>query len=130
MTPPTACVKLLTVMATRHILLVEDEAPLREAVAEQLTDRGFHVEQAASGEEAIDRLSAFAFDIVITDLRLGGGAREHGEQGSNATHVQMILRDRRAWTPAFAGVTTTSCVMRVCLSSCRRKPESVLVIAH
>jgi len=61
-------------MATRHILLVEDEAPLREVVAEQLTERGFHVEQAASGDEAIDRLASFAFDIVITDLRLGSGA--------------------------------------------------------
>jgi DNA-binding NtrC family response regulator len=57
---------------TTHILIVEDERLLREAVAEQLIDRGFHVEQADSGEQAIDRLSAFAFDIVITDLRLPG----------------------------------------------------------
>src|ERR1700750_387201 len=57
---------------TRHLLLVEDEAALREAVAEQLTDRGYHVEQAASGEDAIERLADFAFDIIITDLRLPG----------------------------------------------------------
>src|SRR5438552_16517244 len=57
---------------TRHLLLVEDEAPLREAVAEQLTDRGYHVEQADSGETAIERLADFAFDIIITDLRLPG----------------------------------------------------------
>src|SRR5438477_5173099 len=57
---------------TRHLLLVEDEAPLREAVAEQLTDRGYHVEQADSGETAIARLADFAFDIIITDLRLPG----------------------------------------------------------
>jgi len=57
---------------TRHLLLVEDESALREAVAEQLTDRGYHVEQAGSGETAIDRLADFAFDIIITDLRLPG----------------------------------------------------------
>src|ERR1700704_2962843 len=57
---------------TRHLLLVEDEAALREAVAEQLTDRGYHVEQADSGETAIERLADFAFDIIITDLRLPG----------------------------------------------------------
>src|SRR5438477_12331467 len=57
---------------TRHLLLVEDEAPLREAVAEQLTDRGYHVEQADSGETAIERLADFAFDIIISDLRLPG----------------------------------------------------------
>jgi len=58
--------------ATRHLLLVEDEAALREAVAEQLADRGYHVEQAGSGEIAVERLADFAFDIIITDLRLPG----------------------------------------------------------
>ncbi len=57
---------------TRHLLLVEDEAALREAVAEQLADRGYHVEQADSGEAAVSRLADFAFDIIITDLRLPG----------------------------------------------------------
>src|SRR5881409_3399959 len=57
---------------TKHLLLVEDEAPLRQAIAEQLGDRGYHVEQAESGEVAIARLADFAFDIIITDLRLPG----------------------------------------------------------
>ena len=57
---------------TKHLLLVEDEAPLREAVAEQLADRGYHVEQAESGEAALGRIADFAFDILITDLRLPG----------------------------------------------------------
>src|SRR5881296_2152822 len=55
-----------------HLLLVEDEAPLRQAIAEQLTDRGYRVEQTGSGEEAIERLADFAFDIIVTDLRLPG----------------------------------------------------------
>src|SRR5206468_7579672 len=58
--------------SSKHILLVEDEAPLRQAVAEQLIDRGYQVEQADSGEAAVARLSDFAFDIIITDLRLPG----------------------------------------------------------
>src|SRR5499426_109701 len=57
---------------SKHVLLVEDEAPLRRAVAEQLSDRGFQVEQADSGEAAVARLADFAFDIIITDLRLPG----------------------------------------------------------
>src|SRR5256885_5199034 len=56
----------------KHLLLVEDEAPLREAVAAQLIDRGYHVEQAASGETAAARLAEFAFDVIISDLRLPG----------------------------------------------------------
>jgi DNA-binding NtrC family response regulator len=56
----------------KHLLLVDDEAALREAIAERLADHGFVVEQAASGEEALARLTDFAFDIIITDLRLPG----------------------------------------------------------
>jgi DNA-binding NtrC family response regulator len=56
----------------KHLLIVEDEAPLREAIAEQLIDRGYRVEQAESGEVAIAKLADFAFDIIITDLRLPG----------------------------------------------------------
>src|SRR5262249_22355572 len=56
----------------KHVLLVEDEAPLREALAEQLVDRGYAVEQAESGEGALAKLADFAFDVIITDLRLPG----------------------------------------------------------
>src|SRR5215510_2133507 len=56
----------------KHVLLVEDEASLREALAEQLVDRGYAVEQAESGETALAKLADFAFDVIITDLRLPG----------------------------------------------------------
>jgi DNA-binding NtrC family response regulator len=54
----------------KHLLLVDDEAPLRAALAEQLSDRGYQVVQADSGEAALERLAEFAFDVVVTDLRL------------------------------------------------------------
>src|SRR5690349_16751071 len=56
----------------KHLLIVDDEAALREAIAERLGDHNFIVEQAGSGEEALQRLADFAFDILITDLRLPG----------------------------------------------------------
>src|SRR6478672_11530671 len=56
----------------KHLLIVDDEQALREAIAERLADHGFVVEQAASGEDALQRLTDFAFDILITDLRLPG----------------------------------------------------------
>src|SRR5918993_453093 len=56
----------------KHLLIVDDEVALREAIAERLADHAFVVEQAGSGEEARERLAAFAFDILITDLRLPG----------------------------------------------------------
>ena len=56
----------------KHLLIVDDEKALREAVAERLADQGFVVERAASGEEAIERIADFAFDVLITDLKLPG----------------------------------------------------------
>ena len=46
-------------------------------MAERLSKQGFEVVQADSGERALELLEQFAFDIVITDLRLPGidGAR-------------------------------------------------------
>jgi DNA-binding NtrC family response regulator len=58
--------------SSKHLLLVEDEASLRSAIAEHLADRGFQVEQADTGEAAVTRLADFAFDIIVTDLRLPG----------------------------------------------------------
>ena len=83
-------------MAEKHILFVEDETALREAVAEQLTDRGFLVEQAATGEQALERIAAFAFDFVITDMRLGSGL--DGAQ---------VLDEARALYPDIIGIIVT-----------------------
>jgi DNA-binding NtrC family response regulator len=55
-----------------HLLLVEDEAPLREATAERLVDHGYRVVQVESGEAALEQLTDFAFDVLLTDLRLPG----------------------------------------------------------
>jgi two-component system, NtrC family, response regulator AtoC len=63
--------------AAPHLLFVDDEATLRGLMAERLAERGFEVVEAESGERALALLDQFAFDIIITDLRLPGidGAR-------------------------------------------------------
>ena len=55
-----------------HLLLVDDEESLRSVVAERLTDHGFEVVQAADGESALTALDGFAFDVIVSDLRLPG----------------------------------------------------------
>ncbi|MEP6784011.1 MAG: sigma-54 dependent transcriptional regulator, partial [Acidobacteriota bacterium] len=57
---------------TTHLLIVDDESALRNVIAERLTEQGFQVTEAESGEKAIALLKEFAFDIVISDLRLPG----------------------------------------------------------
>src|SRR6187431_619824 len=58
--------------APQHLLLVDDERAFREVIALRLGESGYRVEQAGTGEEALERLNEFAFDVLITDLRLPG----------------------------------------------------------
>ena len=41
-------------------------------MAERLAERGFEVAEAATGEKALEYLDQFAFDVLVTDLRLPG----------------------------------------------------------
>ena len=59
--------------AKRHLLLVDDEEALRSVVAERLADEGYHVTEAADADAAIKSLDGFAFDVIISDLRLTSG---------------------------------------------------------
>jgi len=52
------------------VLVVDDEADLRELIADSLSGDGFETTQAADGAEAIVRLKAFAYDAIVVDLRL------------------------------------------------------------
>jgi CheY-like chemotaxis protein len=54
------------------LLLVEDDADFRGALVRTLGQQGFDdVVEVASVEEALERLREQAFDVVLTDLRLG-----------------------------------------------------------
>jgi DNA-binding NtrC family response regulator len=57
---------------TPHLLFVDDEPALRGLMAERLAERGFEVADAATGEKALELLEQFAFDVLVTDLRLPG----------------------------------------------------------
>lgn len=57
---------------TPHLLLVDDEGALRTVTAARLRERGFEVVEAETGEKALELLEQFAFDILVTDLRLPG----------------------------------------------------------
>jgi CheY-like chemotaxis protein len=57
----------------RHILLVDDEAMVRETLAASLEDSGYAVRLAAGGAEALDVLaSGAAIDVLVTDLSMPG----------------------------------------------------------
>lgn len=54
------------------ILLVDDEPEILSATKQLLVWAGFAVTTVSSAEEAISKLKTEAFEIVVTDFRLGG----------------------------------------------------------
>jgi len=50
------------------ILVVDDEAASRDSLADVLGDEGYKTATAASGAEAIAKLEANDFDLVIADI--------------------------------------------------------------
>src|SRR3989337_739032 len=55
------------------ILVVDDEVGYRKVLNNALTERGFVVKTAASGEEALEELKKQEFSIIIIDMKLPGG---------------------------------------------------------
>ncbi|MBX9661857.1 response regulator [Novosphingobium sp.] len=58
--------------ATTRVLVVDDEAALREPLSDYLVRQGFAAEQAASAAEARARLAAEVYDIVLLDIMMPG----------------------------------------------------------
>jgi len=57
-------------MRGRRILVVDDDATLRETLAEILTEDGFEVRGARDGREALDQLETWPADLVVLDLMM------------------------------------------------------------
>ncbi|HSC87372.1 MAG TPA: sigma-54 dependent transcriptional regulator [Polyangiaceae bacterium] len=81
-------------MARGRILIVDDEASARSALAEILTDEGYKVKTAADGFRALGAATEFEPDIVLTDLKMPGMSgiellRRLREQGNPAQVVVM-----------------------------------------
>jgi len=52
------------------ILIVDDEATMREACHEVLASEGFSLQEASSGEEALQIIARRSFDLLILDIKM------------------------------------------------------------
>ena len=55
-----------------RLLLVDDEEQFVEALSERLSMRDYDVTTALTGEDAIEKITNYNFDVVILDVRLPG----------------------------------------------------------
>ena len=58
--------------APKSVLIVEDEQSIRDTLAELFDVEGNAISSAALLPEALERLRTQRFDLIVTDLRLGG----------------------------------------------------------
>jgi two-component system response regulator PilR (NtrC family) len=108
------------------ILLVEDEALLRESLAELLEEEGYEVVQAGNGREGRDRLVERSFSAVLTDIRMpevdGMELLRHAHQIAPQTPVLVLT--------AFGTVESAVAAMRAGAADYLLKPvqfEDVLI---
>jgi DNA-binding response OmpR family regulator/ferredoxin len=73
----------------KPILLVEDEAVMRESVRDWLTDVGYQVEIAEDGEDALTTIAGQEFGLLILDLRLPGKDGLEVLREATAKHPQL-----------------------------------------
>ncbi|OQX21748.1 MAG: hybrid sensor histidine kinase/response regulator [Desulfobacteraceae bacterium IS3] len=59
-------------MENIRILLVDDEADFRSAIARRLNKRGISAEQAGSGEECLNILKNITPDVIVSDVKMPG----------------------------------------------------------
>jgi two-component system response regulator (stage 0 sporulation protein F) len=57
---------------SNKVLIVDDEAPVRNLFYDLLKTEKYTVKCAASGEEALDTLGKESFDVVLLDIKLSG----------------------------------------------------------
>ena len=59
-------------MSKTRIMVVDDELIIRESLAGWLERDGYHVETAASGEQALEKLADAPYDIMLADIKMEG----------------------------------------------------------
>ncbi|MCG6972958.1 MAG: endopeptidase La [Desulfobacterales bacterium] len=64
-------VRILKMSGQHKILVVDDEQITRQNLEHVFKKDGYHVNTASDGQEALDFLGKSAFDVIVTDLKMG-----------------------------------------------------------
>ncbi|MBW1739850.1 MAG: response regulator [Deltaproteobacteria bacterium] len=56
----------------QRILIVDDEQEFAESLSERLTIRGYEVATSLNGQDALEKVKGYNFDVVILDVLMPG----------------------------------------------------------
>src|SRR5262245_18219002 len=92
-------------MKTR-ILVVEDDSALARVLSDNLAFEGYDVAWAASGTSAVDKVRAFAPDLIVLDIMLPGksGFELFGLLGQGGRIPIVVLTARSQRTDKLKGL--------------------------
>ena len=93
----------------QKILVVDDDAPMREMLASLFESNGYEVDTAESAEGALEKNREVEFDAILSDIRM---------PGKSGTELVGELRKLRPQTPvvlmtAFGSIDSAVEAMRV-----------------
>lgn len=76
--------------AKRHVLVIDDDAVVGRSFDRVLTEKGYEVDTALNGEEALRDIEAHHYDVVFTDIKM---------PGMDGIEVARHIKERCPWTP-------------------------------
>ena len=76
----------------QRILIIDDEAAIRESLETLLSLEGYLVETATNGEEGVDQIQQNIFDLVLLDLAL---------PGKNGLEILQVIRELQPVLPVI-----------------------------
>ncbi len=104
-----------------RILIADDHDALRRGLVRGLTEAGHEVEEASNGNAAIERLHDSYFDVVLSDLKMGGSDGMDVLRTTRALHptTSVILMT------AFGSVNTAVEAMKIGAFDYVQKPFEI-----
>jgi CheY-like chemotaxis protein len=97
-----------------HVLLVEDEAFLRELVVEYLVDSGYSVSDAGDGASGLDVLqSGRRVDVLVSDIKLPDMDGYRVAEAAKALRPELKVILMTGYAPSPLPQTLHSVVYRV-----------------
>jgi len=73
-----------------QVLVIDDDAVVGRSFDRVLSEKGYEVSTALSGEEALDTMNDNDFDLVFTDIKM---------PGMDGLEVTERIKERCPWTP-------------------------------
>lgn len=95
--------------ATHRILIVDDDADWRGALALMLEDMGYEGVEASCGEEALRLLESEQFRIVLLDMNMPGMSGQEVVEKITDPTVRVVLLTSAAMQDVGKTLSTSPC---------------------